>query len=372
MQKLKLGIVGYRGMVGSVLIERMRAEADFKNFETTLFSTSQKGEASLLAEIQNKVQDANDVNSLKNMDIVLTCQGGDYTKAIYPGLMNSGFKGYWIDAASALRMENNSVLVLDPVNLDVIKAGLKNNMQTFVGANCTVSLMLMGIDGLFKSNLVEWVSSMTYQAASGAGAKNMRELLSQMKFLGDKLRSDIDNVSGDILELEKKATALLTDANFPRENFGHALALNLLPWIDVPMPSGQSKEEWKAQVEANKILGTKKVIPVDGTCVRVGALRCHSQGLTIKLNKQVSLNEVEAMIREANPWVKYVPNDRETTVRELGPRAISGTLQIGVGRVRPMTLGPEFLNVFTCGDQLLWGAAEPLRRMLGLILDYKS
>ncbi|GAB4020905.1 MAG: aspartate-semialdehyde dehydrogenase [Bdellovibrio sp.] len=372
MQKMKLGIVGYRGMVGSVLIERMRAEGDFKNFDTTLFSTSQKGENSPLPEVQNKVQDANDVNALKSMDIVLTCQGGDYTKAIYPTLMNSGFKGYWIDAASALRMESNSVLVLDPVNLDVIKAGLKNNTQTFVGANCTVSLMLMGIDGLFKSNLVEWVSSMTYQAASGAGAKNMRELLSQMKFLGDNLRTDIDNVSGDILELEKKATGLLSDSNFPKEDFGHALALNLLPWIDVPMPSGQSKEEWKAQVEANKILGTKKTIPVDGTCVRVGALRCHSQGLTVKLNKQVSLNEVEAMIREANPWVKYVPNDRETTVRELGPRAISGTLKIGVGRVRPMTLGPEFLNVFTCGDQLLWGAAEPLRRMLGLILDYKS
>lgn len=372
MAKMKLGIVGYRGMVGSVLIERMQAEGDFKHFETTLFSTSQSGSQSPLKETEAKILDANDINELKKMDIILTCQGGDYTKAVYKDLMNSGFKGYWIDAASALRMENDSVLVLDPVNLPVIKSGLSSGKTCYVGANCTVSLMLMGLDGLFKANMVEWVSSMTYQAASGAGAKNMRELLMQMKFLGDQLRSDIDNVSGDILELEKKATATLNKNDLPKENFGHALALNLLPWIDVPMPSGQSKEEWKAQVEANKILGTSKVIPVDGTCVRVGALRCHSQGLTVKLKSEINMTEIEARIREGNPWVKYVPNLREDSVRELGPRSVSGTLNVAVGRVRPMTLGKDYLNVFTCGDQLLWGAAEPLRRMLGLILEYKN
>ncbi|NCN95253.1 MAG: aspartate-semialdehyde dehydrogenase [Bdellovibrionales bacterium] len=369
MATLRLGIVGYRGMVGSVLIERMLAEKDFNHFNTSLFSTSQVGSEAPSYSSETKVFDANNLMELAKMDIILTCQGGDYTKAIYSPLRKLGWTGYWIDAASALRMDDEAVLVLDPVNLNVIKTALKEGKKTYVGANCTVSLMLLALDGLFKRQAIEWVSSMTYQAASGAGAKNMRELLSQMQNIGDQLRPEIDNVAGDILALEKNATQLISSNKFPTENFGHPLALNLLPWIDVALPSGQSKEEWKAQVEANKIMATKKTIPVDGTCVRVSALRCHSQGLTVKLNQKIPLNEVEGLLKDSHQWLKFVDNNKEATLKELCPRAISGTLDIGIGRVRKMTLGDDYLNVYTVGDQLLWGAAEPLRRMLHLIND---
>lgn len=376
MKKMKLALVGFRGMVGSVLLERMRAEGDFKLFETTFFSSSLKGKAIdtdflELNPLSQVFEDSYNLQLLVKHDIILTCQGGDYTKEVYPGLINNGFKGYWIDAASALRMEKDAVIVLDPVNLDVMKNALTNNGKLFVGGNCTVSLMLLATGGLFQKGLVDWVTSMTYQAASGAGAKNMEELLMQMKAVGE-FASDFKtkSPSASILEIEKASVKFLKDPNFPKTHFGHPLATNLLPWIDSELPNGQSREEWKAEAEANKILQTKKIIPIDGTCVRVGALRCHSQGLTLKLNKNVPLNEIEAMLREHNQWVHFVANNKEQTLKELTPEFISGTLNIGVGRVRKMSLGEDFLNVFTVGDQLMWGAAEPLRRTLRLIIDH--
>ncbi len=368
---MKLGIVGWRGMVGQVLMERMLGESDFKHFETTFFSTSQKGENNPIAAPNSnpKLQDAYDINELKKMDIILTCQGGDYTKKVHAELRASGFKGYWIDAASTLRMEESAVIVLDPLNKDVIKAALKNNQKDFVGGNCTVSLMMLAIGGLFEANAVEWVTSMTYQAASGAGARHMNELLKQMKFVTDEVMKEGENLSEKILQVEKNVKVLLSDPKFPKENFGYPLAFNLLPWIDSELENGQSKEEWKGGAEANKILQTKTFIPIDGTCVRVSAMRCHSQGLTIKLNKDIPLDEIEGMIREHNDWVKFVPNNKAESLKYLTPEYASGNLEIPVGRIRKMNLGPTYLNAFTAGDQLLWGAAEPLRRMLHILLE---
>ena len=371
----KLGIVGWRGMVGQVLIERMTSESDFLHFETTFFSTSQSGLPSPIngITISPKILDANDLNELKKMDVILTCQGGDYTKKVHTELRASGFDGYWIDAASTLRMENDSVIILDPVNLNVIKSALKNNQKDFVGGNCTVSLMMLALGGLFKVGAIEWITSMTYQAASGAGARHMNELLNQMKFVTDRvLDQHTNDLSDQILKIEKKVKTLLSDESFPKAHFGYPLAFNLLPWIDSALENGQSKEEWKGSVEANKILQSKTFIPIDGTCVRVSSMRCHSQGLTIKLNKNIPMDEIEMMIKEHNPWTKFVPNDKESTLNYLTPAYASGNLEIPIGRMRKMNLGDQYLNAYTVGDQLLWGAAEPLRRMLHILLDYEN
>lgn len=362
----KVGFVGWRGMVGSVLMERMKEENDFSKMESYFFSTS-KGvtEAPKVANGSPTVLSSIDTKELMKMDIIVSCQGGEFTTEMHPDLRNNGWKGYWIDAASTLRMKPESVIILDPVNRHTVQDSISKGMKDFVGGNCTVSLMLIALHGLFKADLVEWITSMTYQAASGAGAKNMMELLAQMETVG---KTFAGNPAFGALEMEKAANSTLGSASFPKENFGHPLALNLLPWIDSELPSGQSKEEWKAQVEANKILQTTKVIPIDGTCVRVSALRCHSQALTIKLKKSVDLSTVEAMISEANPWVRLVANNKADTLRSLTPAAVSGKLEIPIGRVRKMTLGDEYLNAFTCGDQLLWGAAEPLRCTLGMLV----
>lgn len=367
---MRVGFVGWRGMVGSVLMQRMLEEGDFKGYETIFFSTSQVGQMGPSIGISiPPLKDANNIEELKKLDIIVSCQGGDYTTAIYDRLREADFKGYWIDAASTLRMRESSIIVLDPVNRDVIEKGLKEGIKDYIGGNCTVSLMLMAINGLFKQNLVEWISSMTYQAASGAGAKNMIELISQMSVLVSKSESLLKNPALSALELDKIITKALRDDSLPVENFGAPLAASLIPWIDKPVEDGQTREEWKGFVETNKILGTKEPIPVDGICVRVGAMRCHSQGLTIKLKKDVPLDELEEMIREGNKWVKVVPNTREETLKELTPAAVSGTLTVAIGRIRKMKMGPQFLTCFTVGDQLLWGAAEPIRRILKIIIE---
>lgn len=354
-------------MVGSVLMERMSQENDFIHMESYFFSTSQSGEmAPAFKNAHDKLLSAMDPKELSKMDILVSCQGGEYTTEMYPQLRKDGWNGIWIDAASTLRMKDDSVIVLDPVNRNFIEESLHKGVKNFVGGNCTVSLLLIALDGLFKEDLVEWVSSMTYQAASGAGAKNMIELLDQMKSVGTAFTK---NPAASALELEKQMTTLMNGSEFPKANFGHPLALNVLPWIDSEMPSGQSKEEWKAQVEANKILQTKTVIPIDGTCVRVGALRCHSQGLTIKLKKSAHLSTLEELIANANPWVKLVNNNKPETLKELTPAAVSGKLHVPIGRLRPMTLGDTYINAFTLGDQLLWGAAEPLRCVLRQVLQ---
>ncbi len=371
---MKLGMIGSRGMVGQVLMERMIAENDFDGLETTFFSTSQKGEKSPYYEqVKNSnpvLGDAYDLKILATMDIILSCQGGDYTQKIHHELRNLGYKGYWIDAASTLRMKESAIIVLDPINLDVIKSSLSSGKKDFVGGNCTVSLMMLALGGLFKNKEIEWVTSMTYQAASGAGARHMNELLSQMKFITDKtIVNGETNMSHRILQVEKEVKSLLHHSEFPKENFGYPLAFNVLPYIDSELDNGQSKEEWKGSAETNKILQTEKFIPIDGTCVRVGAMRCHSQGLTIKLNRDIPLDEVEGMIREHNEWVKVVPNKKEDTLKYLNPAFASGTLTIPIGRLRKMNLGHQYLNAYTTGDQLLWGAAEPLRRMLRIIVS---
>lgn len=374
----KVGLVGWRGMVGSVLMQRMVEEGDFEHIEPIYFSTSNAGgDAPVLGGKQAaaSLQDASDIDALKACDIVITCQGGDYTKAVYPQLRASGWKGHWIDAASALRMDDDAVIVLDPVNLNVIKDALVRGGRDWIGGNCTVSLMLMGIGGLFKHDLVEWVSAMTYQAASGAGAQNMRELLAQMGVLHDAVKSELADPKSAILDIDRKVAETMRSADFPVKNFRDtALAGSLIPWIDVPVEHGQSKEEWKGGAECNKILGrpafrSEGSIPIDGLCVRIGSMRCHSQGLTIKLKKDVPLDEVNDIIAGANDWVKVVANDREVTERELTPAAVTGTLSIPVGRVHKLAMGPEYIGAFTVGDQLLWGAAEPLRRMLRILLD---
>lgn len=362
----KLGIIGQRGMVGSVLMQRMLECADFEKFHTTLFSTSQVGEnAPIYPNTATKLADANNIEELSSMDILLTCQGGEYTKDIHPKLRSNGWKGYWIDAASTLRVHDKACLVLDPINMKQIEDYLDNNGTDLVGANCTVSLMLLGIHGLLKNDLVEWVSSQTYQAASGAGAKNMIELLDQMKFIGQEF-SNANLQTNSALDIDKNILTGLSSTSFPSQEFGHPLALNLLPWIDSEMENGQSKEEWKAQVEANKILGTTN-LKIDGTCTRVGSMRCHAQALIIKLKKKMPQNEVEQLIGTANDWVKFVPNNKTQTLKELTPMSISGTLDIGIGRLRPTNMGDDYYNAFTIGDQLLWGAAEPLRRALNIL-----
>ena len=368
---IKVGFVGWRGMVGSVLMERMLAEHDFKGFEPLFFTTSNVGGKgpSIGMDIP-PLQDANDIQKLKEMDIIVTCQGGDYTNGIYEKLRKEGFQGYWIDAASALRMKEDAIIVLDPVNLKVIKTALKSGIKTYVGGNCTVSLMLMALSGLFKKNLIEWVTSMTYQAASGAGAKNMTELMQQMSHLSTSVKDLLGNPASSALDLDKKVTEELRSGRVPTENFGAPLAASLIPWIDKAMDNGQTKEEWKGGAEANKILGTKKPICVDGICVRVSAMRCHSQGLVIKMKKDLPMNEIEGMIAKDHEWAKVVPNTKEATLKELSPAAVSGKLIVPIGRLHKMNLGPKYITGFTVGDQLLWGAAEPIRRILNIVLDH--
>ena len=369
---MNVAFIGWRGMVGSVLIDRILKNDDHKKHQYDLFSTSQSGEKGPLINGHqfNNLLDAHDLELLKKYDVILTCQGSDYTNKIYPRLKQDNWKGYWVDAASLLRLDSDSIICLDPVNMDKIQEGLEGGIKTFVGGNCTVSLMLMGLHGLFKQDLVEWATSMTYQAASGAGAKNMLELLNQMNFLGQSIQH-MQHDANSILDVDQKIMECFNHPHFPKENFGYPLAANLLPWIDVPVEFGQSKEEWKGMTETNKILGKKQLIPIDGTCVRVGAMRSHSQALTIKLKKDVPIDEIYQMISEANEWVKVIPNEREKTYQELTPAKVSGTLEIPVGRLRKMRLGDQFLNAFTVGDQLLWGAAEPLRRMVNIIGEFK-
>jgi aspartate-semialdehyde dehydrogenase len=368
----RVGFVGWRGMVGSVLMDRMREEGDFAHIaEPCFFTTSQAGEPGPdVGRGAAPLQDAFDLDALASMDAIVTCQGGDYTKQVHPQLRARGWQGYWIDAASALRMEQDAVVILDPVNLDVIQRALAGGTRDFIGGNCTVSLMLMAIGGLFREDLVEWVSSMTYQAASGAGAKNMRELLAQMGALEQGAASLLADPASAILEIDRVVTERMRGTDFPAAQFGVPLAGSLIPWIDTQLPSGQSREEWKGQAETNKILGREdRPVPIDGTCVRIGAMRCHSQGLTIKLRRDLPISEVEAIIASANDWVRVIPNEREATVRGLSPTAVTGTLTVPVGRLRKMTLGGEYVNAFTVGDQLLWGAAEPLRRMVSILRE---
>jgi aspartate-semialdehyde dehydrogenase len=364
---MKVGIVGWRGMVGSVLLQRMVEENDFAGIEPVFFSTSQAGEAAPMNA--GTLKNASDIAELKKLDIIITCQGGDYTKTIHPELRKLGWNGYWIDAASTLRMEKDAVIILDPVNRDVIDKALANGQKDFIGGNCTVSLMLMALGGLFRAGLVEWISSMTYQAASGAGAPNMRELLSQKGVLHSSVAHLLSDPKSAILEIDRQVTATLRGDSMPIKEFGFPLAGNVLPWIDREVEDGQSREEWKGFVETNKILGTTAPIPVDGICVRVGAMRCHSQALTIKLNKDVPIAEIENLIKNDNQWVKLIPNTKAETLAGLTPAAVSGTLTVPVGRLRKMKMGPQYLSAFTCGDQLLWGAAEPLRRMMRILTD---
>lgn len=367
-----VGLIGWRGMVGSVLMQRMQAEDDFAHIDPVFFTTSQVGEAGPdVGKAIPALKDAKDIDALKAMDIIISCQGGEYTKEVYPVLRAAGWDGYWIDAASTLRMKDDSIIVLDPVNMNVIKDGLVNGIKTYVGGNCTVSLMMMALGGLFQRELIEWITPMTYQAASGAGARNMRELLSQMGSLRDSVKNLLDDPASAILEIDRAVTDHMNGADYPVDNWSVPLAGSLIPWIDSQLETGQSREEWKAQVETNKILGrSSNPIPIDGLCVRIGAMRCHSQALTIKLKKNLPLDEIHSMLAAANDWVKVVPNEREVTMRELTPAAVSGTLTIPVGRLRKLSMGPEYLSAFTVGDQLLWGAAEPLRRMLRILLAH--
>ncbi len=364
-----VGFIGWRGMVGSVLMQRMTEERDFDAIRPVFFSTSQHGStAPAFGGQQGTLQDAYDIDALSALDIIITCQGGDYTNEVYPKLRASGWQGYWIDAASSLRMQDDAIIILDPVNHAVIQQGLDKGIKTFVGGNCTVSLMLMSLGGLFANDLVEWASVATYQAASGGGARHMRELLTQMGMLHADVAKELQDPASAILDIERKVTEATRSGKLPTDNFGVPLAGSLIPWIDKQLDNGQSREEWKGQAETNKILNTGSVIPVDGLCVRVGALRCHSQAFTLKLKKDVSLPEIEQMLATHNDWVRVIPNDRELTMRELTPAAVTGTLNTPVGRLRKLNMGPEYLSAFTVGDQLLWGAAEPLRRMLRILL----
>lgn len=367
----RIGFVGWRGMVGSVLMERMRAEDDFRDIEPVFFSTSQAGRPG--PDVGREVpplQDAHDIDALAGMDAIVTTQGGDYTSAVYEPLRAAGWQGHWIDAASTLRMAADSVIVLDPVNHDVITRALDAGTRTFVGGNCTVSLMLMAIGGLFRHDLVEWISPMTYQAASGSGAQHMRELLQQMGYLRDAAGELLDDPSGAILDIDRRVTEALRSDGYPDAHFGVPLAGSLIPWLDKAMDSGQSKEEWKAGAETNKILGRQDdPVPIDGLCVRVGAMRSHAQALTIKLRGDVPLDELGGMLAGANDWVDVVPNEPAASQQRLTPAAVSGTLEVPVGRLRKLAMGPDYLSAFTCGDQLLWGAAEPLRRTLRLLLE---
>ena len=368
----RVGFVGWRGMVGSVLMDRMRAEQDFDLItQPSFFTTSQVGLAGPdLGRGRPPLLDAKAIDALGAMDILVTCQGGDYTKEVHPRLRAAGWDGYWIDAASSLRMQPDATIVLDPVNREVIDRALAAGRRDFIGGNCTVSLMLMAIGGLFRAGLVEWVSAMTYQAASGAGAKHMRELLEQMGALHASVSPLLADPASAILEIDRAVTESVRGPRLPTANFGAPLAGSLIPWIDTDLGNGQSREEWKGQAETNKILGLNQTqIPIDGVCVRVGAMRCHSQGLTIKLNQDISIAEVQRLIGAANDWVRVIPNDRHSTVQWLSPAAVTGRLEVPVGRLRKMNLGERYLAAFTVGDQLLWGAAEPLRRMLRILLE---
>ena len=364
-----VGFIGWRGMVGSVLMQRMIEERDFDGIRPVFFSTSQHGQAApSFTGQQGTLQDAYDIDALSALDIIITCQGGDYTNEIYPKLRETGWQGYWIDAASSLRMQDDAIIILDPVNHGVIQQGLDKGIKTFAGGNCTVSLMLMSLGGLFANDLVEWASVATYQAASGGGARHMRELLTQMGMLHADVAKELQDPASAILDIERKVTAATRSGKLPTDNFGVPLAGSLIPWIDKAQDNGQSREEWKGQAETNKILNTGSVIPVDGLCVRIGALRCHSQAFTLKLKKDVPLPEIEQLLATHNDWVRVIPNDRELSMRELTPAAVTGTLNTPVGRLRKLNMGPEYLSAFTVGDQLLWGAAEPLRRMLRILL----
>ena len=367
----KVGFIGWRGMVGSVLMERMRAEDDFRYIEEPVFFTTSNvgGQGPDIGRDTPPLRDAADIELLQTMDAIISCQGGDYTKAVYPELRKAGWDGYWIDAASSLRMSDDALIILDPVNLDVIKDGLVNGVKNFIGGNCTVSLMLMAMGGLFRRGLVEWASVMTYQAASGAGAQNMRELIRQMGHIERAVADQLADPASAILDIDRQVAATMCGDEFPVDHFGAPLAGSLLPWIDRQLDNGQSREEWKAQAEANKLLASASIIPIDGICVRIGAMRCHSQALTVKLSRNLPMDEIEMMLAEANDWVTVVPNDRERSLAELTPTAVTGSLSVPVGRLRKMSLGPEYLAAFTVGDQLLWGAAEPLRRMLRILID---
>jgi aspartate-semialdehyde dehydrogenase len=367
----RVGLVGWRGMVGSVLLERMRAERDFELFEPVFFTTSQVGgEGPDVGRGATRLEDARDVDALRKMDIVVSCQGGDWTTEMHPRLRAAGFSGLFIDAASTLRMKKDAVIVLDPVNLGVIRSGLRDGVRDLVGGNCTVSLMLMALGALFERGLVEWMTAMTYQAASGAGAQNMRELLQQMGHAHAAAAGLLADPASAILDIDRDVAAALRDPRLPTTHFGAPLAGSLLPWIDKDLGNGQSREEWKGMAEANKILGREgRPVPVDGICVRVGAMRCHSQALTIKLTKDVPLDEIEGRLAAAHEWVKVVPNRREESLRELTPARVAGTLAVPVGRLRKLAMGGEYLQAFTVGDQLLWGAAEPLRRVLRIVLE---
>ena len=369
------GLVGWRGMVGSVLIDRMQAEGDFELIEPVFFSTSNAGgKAPAHAKNETVLKDAFDIAALKKCDIILTAQGGDYTSEVYPKLRAAGWKGHWIDAASTLRMNDDAIIVLDPVNLPVIQNAMAKGGKNWIGGNCTVSCMLMGVGALYKAGLVEWMTSMTYQAASGGGAQHMRELLTQYGTLNGEVRALLDDPKSAILEIDRRILAKqqsLTAAE--TANFGVPLGGSLIPWIDKDLGDGSSKEEWKGGAETNKILGRgagfgTPSTPVDGFCVRIGAMRCHSQALSFKLKKDIPLADIEAMIAADNPWVKVVPNTREASIKDLTPVAVTGTMQIPVGRLRKLAMGPDYLGAFTVGDQLLWGAAEPLRRMLRILL----
>jgi len=368
----RVGIIGWRGMVGSVLMERMRAEGDFRRAEYAFFSTSQAGQDG--PEIEGEVhrlQDAYDLDLLAAHDVLVSCQGGGYTAEVWERLRSRGWEGYWIDAASTLRMHDEAVIVLDPVNRDVIEEAMARGVKNYIGGNCTVSLMLMALSGLFARGWVEWLTSMTYQAASGAGARNMRELVAQMRVIGDEAAALLDDPATAILRLDRQVSQTMRSDRFPVDQFGVPLAASLIPWIDRAMENGQTREEWKGVAETNKILGrSDDPVPIDGCCVRVGAMRCHSQAFTIKLTADIPLDEIESVLAEQNEWAYLVANTREETMRELTPARVSGTLAIPVGRVRKLNLGPRYLTAFTVGDQLLWGAAEPVRRMLGIALDH--
>ena len=368
---MKTGIVGWRGMVGSVLMQRMAEEGDFGLVEPKFFSTSQAGgEAPDAGRGPGVLGDANDLDALAACDVILSCQGGDYTNSVHPRLRAAGWNGYWIDAASALRMKDDAVIILDPVNRTVIDEGLRGGVRDYIGGNCTVSLMLMAFGGLFREGLVEWITTMTYQAASGAGAQNMRELLEQMGALHAAVAGQLADPGSAILAIDRAVTDSLRSPGLPTQHFSVPLAGSLIPWIDKDLGNGQSREEWKGGAESNKILGrVVHAIPVDGLCVRVGAMRCHSQAVTIKLKRDLPLGEVEQLIAGGNDWVRVVPNDRESSIRELSPARVSGTLEVPVGRLRKLAMGGEYLTAFTVGDQLLWGAAEPLRRMLRILLE---
>jgi aspartate-semialdehyde dehydrogenase len=369
---MNVGIVGWRGMVGSVLVRRMIEEGDFGGIDPRFFSTSQAGgQAPSVGKPVLRVEDARDLKALASTDVLISCQGGDYTTEIYPRLRDAGWSGYWIDAASTLRMADDAVIVLDPVNRPVLDEALARGIRSFIGGNCTVSLMLMATAGLFRAGLVEWVTAMTYQSASGAGAQHMRELVTQMGRTYERVAALLADPGAAILEIDRTVSDTLRSPEFPVERFGYPLAGSLLPWIDKDLGNGQSREEWKATAEANKILGLRpgSTVPIEGICVRVGAMRCHSQALTIKLRRDVPLDEVEALIASSHEWVRVIPNDKTSTLERLTPARVTGTLEVPIGRLRKLAMGGDYLSAFTVGDQLLWGAAEPLRRMLRILLE---